>query len=734
QTAVSLSPDSTQVDVSNTTTFDVVVESADGGVGAHTTEVSLTDSSVAEITDVQLAGGPGLSDVSRASDNSSVSIDAGLMDTADTGTVTIASITVEGLADGTTGLNLSVSALGDERGIDYTVTDTNDATLTVGSPAAANQPPTANFTIDPTEPTVGENVVLLGAASSDPDGSITSYEWDLDGDGQYGDGNMAIEQFTTFDSPGNKTVGLRVTDNDSATDTVRKTLTVVAPGTANFSVSGLSAPPNATAGETITVNATVSNVGDVEGTTDAEFVFGGNVLLNQTVALGAGNSTQVSFAVPTAGVAPGTYEHGVQAGTSGQFANITIQQPATFEVSNLSAPPNATAGDTITVNATVSNVGDVEGTTDAEFVFGGNVLLNQTVALGAGNSTQVSFAVPTAGVAPGMYEHGVQAGNDSQFANITIQQPATFEVSDLSAPEAAVPGENVTVSATISNVGDLGGTTTAEFVFNGTVLLSQTVTLDGGNSTQVSFPVSTDGVELGTYEHGIQVTNDSRFANISIQESATFEVSNLSAPGTAVPGDTITVSATVSNVNDIEGNTTVEFVFGGNVLANQTVTLGGGNSTQVTFEVPTSGVAAGSYTHGVRVGDSFPTAQINLNAPPTASFSTGVDTVEVNETVTLDGTASTDSDGSIASYEWDLDGDGQYDDATGPTASVSFDATGEQTIGLRVTDDDGATSTTTVTVNVTERSDTISGDAPGFGIGVALAALIAVLLFARRRV
>ncbi|MFB6228801.1 MAG: hypothetical protein ABEH88_09625, partial [Halobacteriales archaeon] len=121
QTAVSLSPDSTQVDVSNTTTFDVVVESADGGVGAHTTEVSLTDSSVAEITDVQLAGGPGLSDVSRASDNSSVNIDAGLMDTADTGTVTIASITVEGLANGTTGLNLSVSALGDEGGTDYTV-------------------------------------------------------------------------------------------------------------------------------------------------------------------------------------------------------------------------------------------------------------------------------------------------------------------------------------------------------------------------------------------------------------------------------------------------------------------------------------------------------------------------------------------------------------------------------------------------------------------------------------
>jgi PGF-pre-PGF domain-containing protein len=221
-------------------------------------------------------------------------------------------------------------------------TDTVSITVEPTNDSITNQPPAADFTIAPTEPTVGENVVLLGAASFDPDGSVTSYEWDLDGDGQYDD-DTAIEQFTTFDSPGQKTVGLRVTDNDSAIDTVRKTLTVLAP--ANFSVSGLSAPASAVQGETITVNATVSNVGGGQGTTDVEFVFAGDVLLNQTVVLDAGNSTPVNFAVPTDGLGLGTYEHGVQAGGGSQFADITIEGSGGDGQTAVSLSPDSTQVD-----------------------------------------------------------------------------------------------------------------------------------------------------------------------------------------------------------------------------------------------------------------------------------------------------------------------------------------------------------------------------------------------------
>lgn len=187
-------------------------------------------------------------------------------------------------------------------------------------------------------------------------------------------------------------------------------------------VSNLSAPAEATAGDTITVTADVTNTNDTAETFEVEFVFGGDVLLNQSVMIGGGNTTEVSFNVPTSGVAPGTYTHGVQAGGGSQTADITIQQPATFEVSGLSAPATAVAGDTITVSATVSNVGDISGTTDAEFVFAGNVLLNESVTLDGGNSTDVSFDVPTSGIAAGTYTHGIQAGGSNQTAQIEISE------------------------------------------------------------------------------------------------------------------------------------------------------------------------------------------------------------------------------------------------------------------------------------------------------------------------
>ena len=72
--------------------------------------------------------------------------------------------------------------------------------------------------------------------------------------------------------------------------------------------------------------------------------------------------------------------------------------------------------------------------------------------------------------------------------------------------------------------------------------------------------------------------------------------------------------------------------------------------------------------------------------------------------ITLDGSGSTDADGTITSYEWDLDYDGvNFDaDATGDTTSfsaASLDA-GTRTIALRVTDDDGAVHVHSVTVAI----------------------------------
>jgi hypothetical protein len=80
-----------------------------------------------------------------------------------------------------------------------------------------NQAPTAQATASPTTGTVPLTVNFDGSGSSDPDGSIASYAWDLDGDGQFDDSNAQKPSFQ-FTTAATYTVRLQVTDNQGATD------------------------------------------------------------------------------------------------------------------------------------------------------------------------------------------------------------------------------------------------------------------------------------------------------------------------------------------------------------------------------------------------------------------------------------------------------------------------------------------------------------------------------------
>jgi len=81
------------------------------------------------------------------------------------------------------------------------------------------------------------------------------------------------------------------------------------------------------------------------------------------------------------------------------------------------------------------------------------------------------------------------------------------------------------------------------------------------------------------------------------------------------------------------------------------------------------------------------------NQPPVADFT--YSRTKQNK-VDLDGTPSFDSDGTVATYEWDVGNDGSVD-YTGQTVNDAIVHTGT-VVELTVTDDDGATNSTTKTI------------------------------------
>jgi PKD repeat protein len=100
------------------------------------------------------------------------------------------------------------------------------------------------------------------------------------------------------------------------------------------------------------------------------------------------------------------------------------------------------------------------------------------------------------------------------------------------------------------------------------------------------------------------------------------------------------------------------------------------------------------------------------NQPPAAAFTANPSNGPVPLTVSFNGTGSSDPEGKPLSYSWDLNGDGTYGDAAGATASYTYTSSGIYHPALRVTDDQGATDTTSVTVTAGNTAPTAIIDAP----------------------
>jgi hypothetical protein len=94
--------------------------------------------------------------------------------------------------------------------------------------------------------------------------------------------------------------------------------------------------------------------------------------------------------------------------------------------------------------------------------------------------------------------------------------------------------------------------------------------------------------------------------------------------------------------------------------------------------------------------------QLAVPGTPVASIVPGVASGPVPLDVILDASGSTDSDGTIVLYEWDLDGDGTFDFDTGvtPNTNATYTAVGEYHPAVRVTDNDSLTDTASVTITV----------------------------------
>ena len=117
--------------------------------------------------------------------------------------------------------------------------------------------------------------------------------------------------------------------------------------------------------------------------------------------------------------------------------------------------------------------------------------------------------------------------------------------------------------------------------------------------------------------------------------------------------------------------------------------------------------------------DAVVTATANAGGPYT-----GIE----GSLIAFDGAESFDRDGALVAFEWDFDGDGQFDDASGATASWTFADEGVFDVRLRVRDDSGETDVDATTATVLNAPPGVTAPASIAGEEGQLVSLAAVAI------
>jgi len=632
--------------------------------------------------------------------------------------------------------------------ITLTVTDENNGTSTETFVlTVTNAPPTAEAG-GPYTVAEGGTVGLSGTGADTS--SAVTLEWDLDGDGTFGEtgagalrghetGATPVFNAASLSGPTTATVTLRAVDaeNASTTDTTAVVVTNVAP-TANAG-----GPYTVAEGSSVALSGTGTD--PVDALTFSWDLDGDGTFGETGSSAARGNET---------GATP-TYATGNQDGPATTTVTLRATDSSgasassTAAITVTNAAPTANAGGPYTVaeNSTVGLSGtgadpadpitlawDLDG--DGTFgetgagasrgnETGTNPIFNST-GLSNGSTVTITLRVADDEGASTVSTVAITVGNVAPTANAggpyTVAEGSTVGLSGTGAD----PGDNVTLVWDLDGDGTFGETGVNAGRGN------ETGNTPSFNASGVSGPSNATVTLRASDDEGLSSTATALVTVTNVAPTA-----NAGGPYTVAEGGAVVLNGTGADPVDaltfswdLDGDGT----FGetgssaarGNETGNAPTFNAGGvsgpSTATVTLRTTDSAGASSTSTAAITVTNVAPTA--NAGGPYT---------VAEGATVALNGTGADPVD--AVTLSWDLDGDGAFGE-TGASASrgnetgatPAFNASGvsgpgTRTVTLRVTDNAGASTTSTAAIVVTNTAPVADAGGPyqvAFGQTVGL--------------
>lgn len=334
----------------------------------------------------------------------------------------------------------------------------------------------------------------------------------LDGGQQH---TVTLTWATSSGDAGSYQATVRSEDDSALADVVIEQ----ADKTATFGVTIMGSNSPVVENETLEVMATIENTGEELGTQQITLEIDDTTVDSTAVSLNSGGTDTVSLTWDTRTGDVGEYVANVTSDNETATTAVRVQRRSDFRITLGTTNSPVREGESLSVNATVSNAGN--GTAEQEIVLVANGSTQSTtnVTLDAGESTEVALYWETDGNDAGTQPVSIVSDDDAASTSVTVEEavPVALSIDETDAP--VVAGENLTVNVTAENTGAESTTQQITLSANGSERDSQTVSLVPGETSPVSLVWETDGEDVGT--HDVIVGSVEREASVSVSiESA----------------------------------------------------------------------------------------------------------------------------------------------------------------------------------------------------------------------
>jgi hypothetical protein len=382
----------------------------------------------------------------------------------------------------------------------------------------------------------------------------------------------------------------------------------------------------------------------------------------------------------------------------------------------VSLPVDPAVGDTISLD--VSHVTEDSGETPIDtyewtVLRLGEPYAEVVVEQTGENLDEIEFTPREAGeyritAADGASDNGYTIDSDEIYVEEAPPEPE-MTVRGLSVPDTVTQGEEFEATVTMDNDGEMEANYLIRFKLNGAVSEVEYSEVDAEetgetDSADFALPAGTHTIEAVVIDahnerHALTetVTVEQNNPPTFDQQPAPAAGSNISVDptlkwsGSDPDGDKLTYTVKLEKGDTTPDRTIVESTNRASVAVD-TLEYGTTYYWQVTA-TDGHGVSAASEVYRF-------TTRTKPNDPPSVSVPREVRGTVGNQTQ-VDATASSDPDGSIVKYEWDTDDDGEFEQ-TGGVLTPVFNSVQNRTVTIRVTDNDGATTTGTTTLLITD--------------------------------